>query len=71
MAFVVQTQNFGSTFQARVADWIETARTARLQRADYARTYCELSNLSDRELMDLGFSRYDLARVAREHVYGV
>lgn len=37
---------------------------------DYNRTLDELARLSDRELDDLGISRYDLPRIAREAVYG-
>jgi uncharacterized protein YjiS (DUF1127 family) len=29
----------------------------------------ELSELSDRELADLGFARFDIARVARESAF--
>jgi len=36
------------------------------RRVEYARTLDELSQLTDRELNDLGFSRCDLRRVARE-----
>ncbi len=35
------------------------------RRAIYRRTYDELSMLSDRELADLGMSRYDIPMIAR------
>ena len=49
--------------------------TARLRRAwaehrAYRSTLAELEALTDRELRDLGLSRWDLRSVAREAVYG-
>lgn len=32
-----------------------------------ARTYTELASLTDRELADIGFSRWDIRLVAEEH----
>lgn len=32
----------------------------------YRRTYNELSGLSDRDLADLGISRYDISRIASD-----
>jgi uncharacterized protein YjiS (DUF1127 family) len=48
-----------------------SALRARIDRAvrrhvEYSRTLDELSALTDRELADLGFSRFDLRRLARE-----
>ena len=40
--------------------------SARKARADYVRTLNELSALSNRELDDLGISRHDIPRIARE-----
>ena len=39
---------------------------AREQQAHYRATVSELECLSDRELMDIGISRWDIHRVARE-----
>ncbi|MGD1878722.1 MAG: DUF1127 domain-containing protein [Kiloniellaceae bacterium] len=39
---------------------------ARARRARYQRALSELSQMSDRELSELGFRRCDVARVARE-----
>ncbi|MEM6729193.1 MAG: DUF1127 domain-containing protein [Pseudomonadota bacterium] len=36
----------------------------------YRTTFVELSDLSDRELDDLGIARADLKRIARETTYG-
>ena len=41
--------------------------TTRIQRWNrYSRTVSELNHLSNRELADLGISRSDISRVARE-----
>lgn len=45
-------------------------KSALHRRAAYHRTLTELDRLSNSELADLGFSRYDLPRIARETVYG-
>jgi uncharacterized protein YjiS (DUF1127 family) len=36
----------------------------------YRQTRAELEALSDRELVDLGISRYDIDAIARQSVYG-
>ncbi|HEX2137910.1 MAG TPA: DUF1127 domain-containing protein [Microvirga sp.] len=36
----------------------------------YRETVRELSHLSDRELDDLGISRYDIEAIARQHARG-
>ena len=43
---------------------------AMAKRRAFEKTRDELSQLSDRELDDLGMSRWDIDRVARESVYG-
>ncbi len=40
------------------------------RRAVYNQTLRELNVLTDRELADLGLSRYDIPAVAREAAYG-
>lgn len=40
---------------------------ARGYRARYHRAVTELQQLSDRDLADIGISRWDIASVAREH----
>lgn len=54
------TMGFWASFRQAMAD-----------RAAYRRTHDELSQLTDRELIDLGFTRHDINRVARQAVYGV
>ena len=48
-----------SQYASRISAGLAWSRTFR-------ETYDELSKLSDRELNDLGFSRGDLTRIARE-----
>ncbi len=55
---------------ATAEGWLARIRKALADRALHARTLAELRGLSDRDLDDLGISRYDIARVARESVYG-
>jgi uncharacterized protein YjiS (DUF1127 family) len=51
---------------ALARDWAEAAA----KRAAFRRTRDELSALSDRELDDLGLTRWDIEGVARASVYG-
>jgi uncharacterized protein YjiS (DUF1127 family) len=46
-------------------------RTEARKRAAYRETRDRLSELSDRELDDLGLTRWDIDRAARKSVYGV
>lgn len=48
---------------ARVAEWWS-------QHQAYNRTVKELSNLTDRELEDLGVSRFDIPQIAMDAVAG-
>jgi uncharacterized protein YjiS (DUF1127 family) len=51
--------------------WLNRYAENRAQREAYLRTLRELHALGPRELDDLGIPRGDIARVAREAVYGV
>lgn len=59
---------------ADAADAINNAfgdlRAGSAKRAAFRKTRNELSALSNRELDDLGLSRFDIDRVAYESVYG-
>jgi uncharacterized protein YjiS (DUF1127 family) len=46
-----------NNFRTRYARWKK-----------FSRTYSELQNLSDRDLADIGISRSDIPRIARESV---
>ena len=48
----------------------DTLAAAARKRKDYNRIVSELTSLSDRELGEIGISRYDAGRIAREAVYG-
>ncbi|GGH40760.1 protein of unknown function [Cribrihabitans marinus] len=70
MAYANITEHLGHGLTARIRTALDAYKAARTQRAEYRRTVDELSNLSDRELTDLGLGRYDIPEVARRHVYG-
>lgn len=70
MAYAINTGTFGRSLNARIAHAIEEFKAARALRKDYNETLTELRRLGDRELMDLGISRYDIREIAYRHVYG-
>lgn len=70
MAHAVTRSHFGQALTARIRSYFEGYNAARKQRADYARTVAELEVLSDRDLRDLGLSRFEIHRTAHKHVYG-
>jgi len=53
-------------FYSFVANVAMAARTRHARRRVYRTTYGELAGLRDRELADLGLTRGDIKRVARE-----
>lgn len=65
-----------TTYDARLAPtatvdgFLSRVRKAIADRILFSRTRAELSDLSDRELRDLGLFRYDIERVAHRSVYG-
>ena len=59
-----------STFADGVVALFREWSDALARRAAYHRTRSELSGLTDRELDDLGLSRWDIDRIARQSVYG-
>ncbi|NYS24233.1 DUF1127 domain-containing protein [Rhodobacteraceae bacterium 2376] len=64
MAYVIHnTSAGGEGFVARMRDRWSRYKT-------YRRTYAELSNLSSRDLADLGISRNMISRLAREAADG-
>ncbi|GAA6208774.1 hypothetical protein NBRC116601_20670 [Cognatishimia sp. WU-CL00825] len=70
MATAVNTTYLGTGIVDRIRGLFTEFKAAQAKRATYRTTYNELSNLTDRDLADLGFSRYDIADIAHEHVYG-
>jgi len=68
----VITQSFsGFNLTAFVESRIANIRAARAQRAKFDRTYAELQQMTDRELVEFGLYRSDLADLARDHVAAV
>jgi uncharacterized protein YjiS (DUF1127 family) len=47
-----------------------SVKAATERRAKYHSVMFELSELTDRELNDIGISRADIRRIAREHIEG-
>jgi len=56
---------------ASVEGFLSRIRKALADRVLLSRTRAELSDLSDRELHDLGLFRHDIERIARQSVYGI
>ncbi len=53
-----------------IAKWVRAAITADAQRRQYKQTVRELSALSQRELNDIGLSRWSIHDIASEMAYG-
>ncbi len=71
MAYVNSSRAAASVGLAdRFAGLAKSFKAAMNHRAVYGQTVRELSALSDRELNDLGISRFDIGRVAHEAAFG-
>ena len=70
MAFVQTTQAARIDVSAIVRATFEEFKAARALRKKFRATVRELSAMSDRELADIGVNRYDIAGIAKAHVYG-
>lgn len=70
MATVANHTYNAISFADRIRAAYEDFKAARALRAQYVETVRELDALSDRDLADLAISRYDIPRLAQEHVYG-
>ena len=70
MAFFTDTQTQTAGFTAKLAHMFETLSDTMKRRKIARTTYAELAGLSDRELNDLGISRGDIRRLAREAAQG-
>ena len=70
MAYVNSTPMARKGFFDRFSTLKDTVLTAIRQRRIYERTVTELNNLTDRELNDLGISRFSIPELARESAYG-
>lgn len=70
MAFFTDTHTTTPGLFAGLGAYFARLRRSYADAREFRRTYNELSALSDRELTDLGLSRWDIANIARKTVYG-
>lgn len=70
MAYVNSSPMARKGFFDRFSNLKDTLLTAIRQRRIYERTVAELNGLTDRELNDLGISRFSIPELARESAYG-
>ena len=70
MAYVNTTQMARKGVFDRISSVKDLILTAIRQRRIYERTVAELNGLTDRELNDLGISRFSIPELARESAYG-
>lgn len=70
MAYVNSTTISRRGFFDRFSGVKDSVLTAIRQRRIYERTVAELNGLTDRELNDLGISRFSIPELARESAYG-
>ncbi|MEZ5796422.1 MAG: DUF1127 domain-containing protein [Paracoccaceae bacterium] len=70
MAYVTTTRIASHHGARRSAGLFGVLKAAIAQRRVYARTMSELTQLTDRELADLGISRFTIPQVAHEAAYG-
>lgn len=70
MATATHSAGFGTVFAASLRHAVEDFKAYRATRKEYTQIVHELSSLDDRELTDLGISRYNINAIARTHVYG-
>lgn len=71
MAYVNVTSRAATVSLAdRFSGLLAQVKVMIARRAVYNQTVRELNVLTDRELADLGLSRYDIETVAREAAYG-
>ena len=70
MAYVNSTPLARKGLADRLAVLRDAVVTAIAQRRTYLRTVAELNALTDRELADLGISRFSIPEIAREAAYG-
>lgn len=69
MAYISATLR--PAFAERIQGFSLRLREAAARRRLYAATVRELSDLTERDLNDIGVSRMGIAETARKHAYGV
>lgn len=62
--------NIGGLSGARDGGFIERLKQGLAKHREYRRTVAELKSLDDRDLRDLGISRFSIHEIAHEAVYG-
>jgi len=71
MASSIATRHNGArSLQRELHQWLLSVRQRMEARSFYRRTLRELSDMSGRELADLGLHRSEIRRVAFDSVYG-
>ena len=70
MSTLTQTLFAGNTLAERFATFRAELADKMAKRKVYRKTYAELSNLSARELADLGISPANIGQIAYEAAYG-
>ena len=71
MAYITQDAAPSAIIAQRIAGFVQKVITAAERRAVYRTTYAELSQLSNRELADMGMNRSMIKQVAMDAAYGV
>lgn len=69
MAFYTDTHSANVPLMQRITEALHTWTAKSGKRAAYRRTLREMSQLSNRELADLGIHRSEIKRIAYEAVY--
>ncbi len=70
MAYVTETHGLSASIFSRISEFFGNLAKSFAEARAISRTYDELNSLSQHELDDLGISRSDIARIARESVVG-
>jgi uncharacterized protein YjiS (DUF1127 family) len=71
MAYVNSSRQATVSFGDRIVALVKVVGQSMQRRRVYLQTLHELTNLSDRDLADLGLARSDIGAVAREAAYGL
>ncbi len=66
MAITNETVTLTAPLKARATGWLTNFIEAAQRRKVYRTTVAELSQLSDRDLGDLGINRCEIKRIAKE-----
>jgi uncharacterized protein YjiS (DUF1127 family) len=70
MAYVNTSRAASGAIADRLSAIVKSVQTAYARRRTYVTTFRELNGLTDRELIDLGIHRANIAQIAAEAAYG-